>query len=135
MQEIKHEPKVFKPLVIPKALQNSLPYKDKPKKGPINARASLESGRVAVVHSPHEQKIAQMMRMIKTNYAAKKEREKVDTDNRRLKLKAEKNAIEMRKLKKQKELKKKVCRTISRMDKAKKSPGGAGGGGKFNKKK
>lgn len=134
MQEIKREPKAFKPLVIPKALQNALPYKDKPKKGPKDPRATLESGRVAVVHSPHEQKIAQMMRMIKTNYAAKKEREKGDTDKRRLKLKAEKNAIEMRKLKKQKELKKKVCRTISRMDKAKKTPGGASGG-KFNKKK
>lgn len=129
-------PKSFKPLVIPKSLQNSLPYKDKPKKGPKDPRASLESSRVAVIHSPHEQKIANMMRMIRTNYAAKKDREKVDTDKRKLKLKAEKNAIEMRKLKKQKELKKKVCRTISRMDKAKKPGSGPiGGSGKFNKKK
>lgn len=76
------------------------------------------------------------MRMIRTNYAAKKDREKVDTEKRKLKLKAEKNAIEMRKLKKQKELKKKVCRTISRMDKTKKPGSGSSGGtGKFNKKK
>lgn len=122
--------------MIPKSLQNSLPYKDKPKRGPKDPRAPIESGRIAVVHSPHEQKIANMMRMIKTNYQAKKEKDKRDTEGRKLKLKAEKNAIELRKLKKQKELKKKVCRTISRMDKTKKAGGAAGGGsGKFHKKK
>lgn len=89
---------------------------------------------MAVVHSPHEQKIANMMRMIRTNYAAKRDKEKADTEGRKLKLKAERNAIEMRKMKKQKELKKKVCRTISRMEKFKKNDGPGGSSGKYKKK-
>lgn len=135
-KEIVRAPKSFKPLVVPRQLQSALPYKDKPKRGPKDARAPLEAGRVAVVHSPHEQKIDNMMRMIRTNYAAKKDKERADTEQRKLKLKAEKNAIEMRKLKKQKELKKKVCRTISRMDKFKKAEGTGPGGssGKYKKK-
>lgn len=109
---------------IPKALQNALPYKDKPKLGPINARAPIDSNRVAVINSPHEQKIEAMLKMIRTNYKAKKDRDRADTEKRVSKFKAEKNAIELRKLKKQKELKKKICRTISRMDRSKGKEGG-----------
>jgi ribosome biogenesis protein BMS1 len=56
-QEIKREELSFRPLVIPKSLQKALPYKDKPKLEPKNPSKPLESGRVAVVHSPHEQKV------------------------------------------------------------------------------
>lgn len=134
--DVVRAPKQFKALVVPKTLQAALPYKDKPKRAGKDGRAELEAGRTAVVLAPHEQKVANMMRMIRTNYAAKRERERGETEKRKLKLKAEKNAIEMRKLKKQKELKKKVCRTISRMDIMKKSAeGGAGGpSGKYKKK-
>lgn len=119
-------------MAIPKALQNALPYKDKPKLGPINGKAPIDSNRVAVIQSPHEQKIEAMLKMIRTNYKAKKERDRADTDKRVSRFKAEKNAIELRKLKKQKELKKKICRTISRMDKGK---GGDGKGKKGGHKK
>ncbi|KAJ6642147.1 Ribosome biogenesis protein BMS1 like, partial [Pseudolycoriella hygida] len=77
---IKRESKQFRPLVIPKALQNALPYKDKPKLGPINSRPSFDSTRVAVIQSPHEQKIESMLKMIRTNYKAKKERDRADTE-------------------------------------------------------
>lgn len=116
-------------MVIPKSLQNSLPYKDKPKLDPKNPRQSLQSQRVAVIRAPHEQKIAAMMKMIRANFRAKKEREKKETEQRVSKFKAEKTAIEMRRLKKQKELKKKICRTISRMD-GKGKPGEKKGRGK-----
>lgn len=53
---IEREDLQFRPLVIPKSLQKALPYKDKPKLGPINPKKPLE--RVAVVHSPHEQKVS-----------------------------------------------------------------------------
>lgn len=121
--------KHFKPLVIPKALQNALPYKDKPKMGPINGKGPIDSNRIAVIHSPHEQKIEAMLKMIRTNYKAKKEKDRADTDKRVSRFKAEKNAIELRRLKKQKELKKKICRTISRMDKSSKEKTGEGTGG------
>jgi len=53
--EIEREKKLFRPLVIPKNLQKSLPYKDKPRFGPLNPSKPIE--RVAVIHSPHEQKV------------------------------------------------------------------------------
>lgn len=56
--EIKREEKTFKPLVIPKILQKALPYKDKPKKGPVNPKKLFDSGRIAVVRAPHEQKVS-----------------------------------------------------------------------------
>lgn len=71
-----------------------------------------------------------MLKMIRTNYKAKKDRDRVDTEKRVSKFKAEKNAIELRKLKKQKELKKKICRTISRMDKSSKGKEDGGKGRK-----
>lgn len=71
-----------------------------------------------------------MLKMIRTNYKAKKDRDRADTEKRVSKFKAEKNAIDIRKLKKQKELKKKICRTISRMDRSKGKEGGDGFKGK-----
>lgn len=115
---------MFKPLVIPKALQKALPYKDKPKHGPKDPKRPLEAGRIAVVNSPHEQKVAKMMKMVKTNFEAKKAKDKEATVKRVAKFREEKQAIELRKLKRQKELKKRVMRTISKMEKAKEAKGG-----------
>lgn len=56
-KEIKRDPKVFRPLVIPKGLQKSLPYKDKPKSAPLNPKKPFDTGRIAVIRSPHEQKV------------------------------------------------------------------------------
>nr|CAD7574514.1 unnamed protein product [Timema californicum] len=55
---IHREEKVFKPLSIPRNLQKELPYKDKPKKGPVDQKKNLESQRIAVIREPHEQKSA-----------------------------------------------------------------------------
>lgn len=107
-----------------------MPYKDKPKLGPKDPKKPFDSNRVAVINSPYEQKVANMMKMIKTNYQAKKEKEKKDTEQRVQRFKETKMAEEMRKLKRQKELRKKICRTISKMEGAKT----AGKGGGFNKK-
>ncbi|XP_055909180.1 ribosome biogenesis protein BMS1 homolog [Eupeodes corollae] len=113
--EIKRTPKIFKPLTIPKALQRALPYKDKPKHAPLNPKNSVEKDRVAVVLSPHEQKVAKMMKMIETNYTDKKKREKIETQQRLKNFKIQKRADETRKLKRQKELRKKVSRALSKM--------------------
>ncbi|XP_023301151.2 ribosome biogenesis protein BMS1 homolog [Lucilia cuprina] len=111
--EIKRTPKVFKPLVIPKALQRALPYKDKPKAGPLNPKEKEE--RVAVIRSPHEQKVAKLMNMIETNYQEKRNKDRHDTKVRVKKFKLQKKAEELSKLKRQKELRKKVSRALSKM--------------------
>lgn len=58
-QPIEREPKVFKPLVIPRKLQRQLPYRDKPKYAPLKSdrKPDLEKKRVAVIREPHEQKV------------------------------------------------------------------------------
>lgn len=116
LQEIVRPPKQFYPLHIPKKLQKSLPYKDKPKLAPANPKKPLDSNRIAIIQSPHEQRVSHMMKMIKTNYDAKKDKTKQETEVRKTKFKEAKLAEEMRKLKRQKELRKKICRTISKME-------------------
>lgn len=112
--EIKRPPKIFKPLTIPRALQRALPYKDKPKHAPTNPK-DINKSRVAVIRSPHEQKVAKMMKMIETNYDEKKKKERRDTKQRIKNFKIQKKGEEMRKLKRQKELRKKVSRALSKM--------------------
>ncbi|XP_073836129.1 ribosome biogenesis protein BMS1 homolog [Musca autumnalis] len=111
--EIKRQPKVFRPLVIPKSLQRALPYKDKPKMGPLTAAEKAE--RVAVIRSPHEQKVAKLMNMIETNYQEKRNKDRHETKLRVKKFKLQKKAEELSKLKRQKELRKKVSRALSKM--------------------
>uniref|UniRef100_A0A0A1XFZ0 Ribosome biogenesis protein BMS1 homolog n=1 Tax=Zeugodacus cucurbitae TaxID=28588 RepID=A0A0A1XFZ0_ZEUCU len=115
--EIKREPKIFKPLTIPKALQRALPYKDKPKARPLDDKKKEELERIAVIRSPHEQKVAKMMKMIETNYKAKRRHDKMETKIRLKQFRAEKRIEEARKMKRQKEVRKKVSRAISKMRK------------------
>lgn len=55
-QPIKREPRMQRPLRIPKTLQKNLPYKDKPK-NPSKETKNVEEGRIAVVREPHEEKV------------------------------------------------------------------------------
>lgn len=71
--------------------------------------------------------------MIKANYEAKKDKLKKETEIRVKKFKESKTADEMRRLKRQKELRKKICRTISKMDGAKTQQDSKGGRGKKRK--
>lgn len=122
--EINRGPKVFKPLVIPKQLQKGLPYKFKPK-----VKSSTKSGkpkydhsknRVAVIKSPYEQEVTNVMKMLKTNFQKKKETQKEATVERIKKHKQQQELEEWKKLKRQKELKKKICRQLSKMGNKKK---------------
>lgn len=75
---------------------------------------------MAVVREPHEQETAHILKMVKTNYEHKKEMEKLAMRDRVKKHKKMVREQELKKLKRQKELKKQICRTLSKMDKAKK---------------
>ncbi|XP_063534802.1 ribosome biogenesis protein BMS1 homolog [Cydia strobilella] len=122
--EIPRAPAVFKPLVIPKALQKGLPYRFKPKSKTTTLSGEslkdINKERVAVVKSPYEQKVSSVMKMLKTNFETKKEAQKKATKERLKAHRREMNEIEWRKLKRQKELKKKICRTLSMMGNKKK---------------
>ncbi|XP_043285271.1 ribosome biogenesis protein BMS1 homolog [Venturia canescens] len=115
---IVREPKVFKPLVIPRNLQKNLPYRDKPKLQPSlkNRKVSFEATRPAVVREPREEKISKLMKMIRTTYSHKQEKLKEATSQRMNAYKARVEAEEMKKMKRQKELKKQVFRTLSKME-------------------
>lgn len=114
-REIHREPKVFKPLVIPKALQRSLPYKDKPKNKVIPSKNSkITKKRIALVKSPYEQKVSNIMKIVKTNYEKKQEIAKAAATEKVKKHKKEMDEIAWKKLKRQKELKKRVCRALSK---------------------
>ena len=75
---IERKPYVSKPLVIPRALQSALPYRDRPKiKRADHAPGTIEavrSQRPAVVLEPREQKVEKLMNMLKTRYQDRTER-------------------------------------------------------------
>lgn len=109
---IEREPKVFKPLVIPKKLQKALPYRDKPKYQDKNGKKPLE--RVAVVHDAYEKKVATLMKMLKTNYEHKQEHLKQQTKERIEKYQKYIEEQEGKKTKKLREQKKEVFRKKSK---------------------
>lgn len=74
------------------------------------------------------------MKMIETNYQDKKDKLKKETEVRVKKFKEAKVADEMRRLKRQKELRKKICRTISKMEGAKAAGNDGNNKGKYRKK-
>lgn len=122
--EVKREQRVFKPLVIPKELQRGLPYRFKPKQKSTTLGGKITKdkfkNRVAVVKSPYEQKVSNVMKMLKTNYDKKKDTQKEATAERLKKHKHQQEAEEWAKMKRQKEIKKKICRQLSKMGNKKK---------------
>nr|XP_031847799.1 ribosome biogenesis protein BMS1 homolog [Nomia melanderi] len=113
---VEREPKVFKPLSIPRSLQKALPYKDKPKIHP----GKRKDNRVAVIREPKEEKVAKLMQMIKTNYAHKQKKLRQDMRKRLQAHQAKILAEQARKLDRQKEMKKHVFRELSKLEKKKK---------------
>jgi len=118
---VERDVKVFKPLVIPRKLQKDLPYRDKPKlqSVPHLRKPKFKQGRVAVVREPQEEKIARMIKMIRTNYARKQKQEKEAMTKRITAYQARVAEEEAKKLKKQKQVKKDIFRDLSKLEKKK----------------
>lgn len=115
---IERQTKVFKPLIVPKSLQKALPYKDKPKiQVKTSKRDRYDKKRVAVVRDQKEENIARLMKMIKTNYAHKEQKNKEAMNKRMEELKRKREDEETRKLKRQREMKKQIFSDLSQMDK------------------
>lgn len=128
----RHAPS-FRPLIIPASLQRSLPFKDKPKNAPKDPKQKFEATRVAVIHSPHEQKVAKMLKMLKANHKAKEDKRRAQLNAKNSEKIKIKQKDEVRKLQRQKELKKKVFRALSKIQ-SKEEKGEKVGGKKGFKK-
>ncbi|XP_001605043.2 ribosome biogenesis protein BMS1 homolog [Nasonia vitripennis] len=112
------EPKVFKPLVVPRTLQKDLPYRDKPKLQPVlgKRKTKFEEKRVAVVREPREENVARMMKMIRTNYSYKQEKLKEATHKRITEYQKRVDEETAKKMKRQREMKKQVFRDLSKLE-------------------
>ncbi|XP_050504650.1 ribosome biogenesis protein BMS1 homolog [Diabrotica virgifera virgifera] len=119
---IEREPKPFKPLIIPKKLQQALPYRDKPKH--MQRSGKNEIDRVAVIAEPEETKISTMMKMLRASYDKKQEKLKEETKERLERHRKEIEGIEFNKLKKLKDVKKQVHRMRSKQANSKKGKKG-----------
>ena len=123
---IERQPKIFKPLIIPRNLQKELPYRDKPKLAPVpgKRKAKFEDKRVAVVREPREENVAKLMKMIRTNYAHKQEKLKEATHKRMTDYEKRVKEEGEKKLKRQRDMKKQVFRDLSKLEAKKKKKGG-----------
>lgn len=126
---IEREPKVFKPLFIPKSLQKELPYRDKPKLLPTLERrkTKFENKRVAVIREPKEEEMARLMKMIRTHYAYKQEKLKEATHKRVTDYQKKVEEETTKKLQRQKVMKKQVFRELSKLDAKNKNKNKKGG--------
>lgn len=103
----------FKPFVIPRELQKNLPYKDKPKvKSVTEGGNALE--RVAVVLEEAEKEKLKLMQMMKVVHKEKLRNMKDKVIQRVRQHRAECRKNEMKQLKRQKELKKRICKALTR---------------------
>ncbi|KAL1468829.1 hypothetical protein MTO96_041237 [Rhipicephalus appendiculatus] len=103
----------FKPFGIPRELQKNLPYKDKPKvKSVTEGGNALE--RVAVVLEESEKEKLKLMQMMKAVHREKLRKMKDTVIQRVRQHRAECRKNEMKQLKRQKELKKRICKALSR---------------------
>ncbi|XP_077270777.1 ribosome biogenesis protein BMS1 homolog [Temnothorax americanus] len=118
---VERDVKVFRPLFIPRKLQKELPYRDKPKLEPIPhlRKPKFKQGRVAVVREPQEEKIARIMKMIRTNYTQKQKQAKEAMTKRITAYQAKIAEEEAKKMIKQKQVKKDIFRDLSKLEKKK----------------
>ncbi|RUS90079.1 hypothetical protein EGW08_002121 [Elysia chlorotica] len=108
-----------KPLVIPKALKMSLPFKDMPKE----LQEPKQPKRVAVVLEPHEAKVANFMKRVKAIYKDKRQKEHHMMRRRVQEHQKKVASMEAVKQEKLKEAKKRLHKILGDMKKKKDSSG------------
>ncbi|XP_021906755.1 LOW QUALITY PROTEIN: ribosome biogenesis protein BMS1 homolog [Carica papaya] len=85
---IERRPRKFNPLVIPKSLQEALPFASKPKNIPSQKRPSLEKRR-AVVMEPSERRVHALVQHLQLIKNEKMKKRKLKEEEKRKKLEAE----------------------------------------------
>lgn len=111
--------KIFqpKPLQIPRKLEKDLPYKAKPKYLPKKEKLVYK---VPIMKEPREAEIGKLVRMVKAVHRQKQRKQVIARNQRVTKHKQEIAKIEEKRLAKQRDLKKRVLRALSKSN-AKKS--------------
>ncbi|ENN71782.1 hypothetical protein D910_02524 [Dendroctonus ponderosae] len=104
----------FKPLIIPSKLQKALPFREKLNFGVKSSDKKTHLERVAVIQEPREQKVTNMIKMIRTLYNQKQAKLAEETKQRLQKHKESIQATEATKDKKIKQKKKEVFRKKSK---------------------
>ncbi|CAF1070682.1 unnamed protein product [Rotaria sp. Silwood1] len=115
---IERKERVFRPLQIPTQLQHDLPFHLKPKltenttmKDPIE-----EKQRVAVVLEPQEKKMADIMKMFTTVYKDRLKAKQKTQTNRNIQHQKQQKIQELKRLQKNKQLKKVVYKKLGQME-------------------
>lgn len=116
-QLIVRQKKHFNSLHIPKALQKALPFKNKPKTQAKAGKVPKDRLRPAVIREPHERKVLALLDALSTVHRekvrkAKEQRHLLNKEHFRAKQKEEEE-----KLKRQKELRKKLFRIQGQKEK------------------
>jgi ribosome biogenesis protein BMS1 len=96
----------------PKELQRGVPYRNKPKFGPSNPQPSLDSKRVVVVREPEEEKASKLMRSIRYIRQDKQKKQLVKKKEERKEYRKKLERAEVKKLKREKNLKKRICKAL-----------------------
>ncbi|XP_046584794.1 ribosome biogenesis protein BMS1 homolog [Haliotis rubra] len=114
---VERMPKRLKPLIIPRELQQRLPFKDTPKE-----LLSLPEPvkRVSIIREPKEVKVAKVMKMMKTLYEHKRRSAHVQMRRRAEKHQQNQAKIDALKDQKHRQVKKDIYRILGRMDGKKK---------------
>ncbi|XP_048248671.1 ribosome biogenesis protein BMS1 homolog isoform X1 [Haliotis rufescens] len=116
-KKIERMPKRLKPLIIPRDLQQRLPFKDTPKEllslpDPVK--------RVSIIREPKEAKVAKVMKMMKTLYEHKRRSTHVQMRRRAEKHQQNQAKIDALKDQKHRQVKKDIYRILGRLDGRKK---------------
>lgn len=125
-REIDRRPFDAAPLVIPRTLQKELPYAAKPKTMTTSTttkkqkEVSIKVARqTAVVLEPHESKIHSLMNMLRAVKGEKSAKDAAATKERTAKHRAEMQVIDAKRGAKTKQIKKAVCRHLSKREQQK----------------
>uniref|UniRef100_UPI00398EAE4E ribosome biogenesis protein BMS1 homolog n=1 Tax=Pristiophorus japonicus TaxID=55135 RepID=UPI00398EAE4E len=116
---IERKVKHFNPIYIPKMLQRSLPFKNKPKNQEKLADVPRDRQRVAVIKSTHERKIAALLSALSTVNAHKVQKQHRKEHQQHKEFLAQKHKQEEDKIKRQKEARKKIYRVLGQKEKRK----------------
>ncbi len=109
------EEKVFAPLKIRDKLEEQLPFRFKNKE---NAKAvdTIEKQRIAVIRQPHEEKMANVVKMFKKVYENRMKKKSEQHAKQLQKHKKDQEKVELKRLQKNKVLKKQIYRRLGKAE-------------------
>ena len=128
-RDVKRKPRLFAPFVVPAKLKKDLPFSVR-EKAVTKAADEAEANRVAVIRQPEEQKMGQLMEMVRTLDAEKRRKEKIAMVRRVQGHRKEMRQMETQKLTKEKDIRKKMFQVLGREERKEKEGGGKAGGRK-----